>query len=84
LAKQGTTINTRFHNEPDFRLVFLVRRPFQNLGNQQTGRGYRPLRGGSTIINNIMRAFHIDRNVLGITLDATELMQKNCLKFGYK
>lgn len=29
---------------------FLVRRPFQNLGNQQTGRGYRPIRGDSTKI----------------------------------
>ena len=44
-----TIINTRFHNEPNIRFVFLVRRPFQNLGDQQTGRGYRPERGDSTI-----------------------------------
>lgn len=35
-------------------------------------------------IATLCEHFYVDRNVFGFTRDATELMKKNCLKFGYK
>ena len=35
-------------------------------------------------LTTLCEHFYVDRNVFGFTRDATELMKKNCLKFGYK
>ena len=63
---------------------FLVRRPFQNLGNQQTGRGYRSNPRGSTKIKVKKSTYYCDGNVFGIICDATKYMEEARLQYGYK